>query len=209
MSTQPHQYPFQKLAPHTLPYTRARVTNGKLEIQFDRDAYARDLQLMSSLDLLDKLEHLRLLAVEYADHPSDSRKVAEMKIRKLLAECARRQRLIATGDELAPRWPSKRPDLTERIAAVKAALPIDRLAAEAFGVILQRTSNSQKVKGLCPIHEEKTPSFYLDLQKNSFHCFGCGAGGDVLDLAGIKWEMDRTIDQLQMLERFAGIEAAR
>lgn len=34
-------------------------------------------------------------------------------------------------------------------------------------------------KGLCPFHQEKTPSFTVDPDKGLFHCFGCGAGGDV------------------------------
>ena len=35
-------------------------------------------------------------------------------------------------------------------------------------------------KGLCPFHNEKTPSFHVDQEKGFFHCFGCGVGGDVV-----------------------------
>jgi DNA primase len=35
-------------------------------------------------------------------------------------------------------------------------------------------------KGLCPFHAEKTPSFHVNREKGFFHCFGCGAGGDVI-----------------------------
>jgi DNA primase len=35
-------------------------------------------------------------------------------------------------------------------------------------------------KGLCPFHGEKTPSFHVNGDKGFFHCFGCGAGGDVI-----------------------------
>ena len=35
-------------------------------------------------------------------------------------------------------------------------------------------------KGLCPFHQEKTPSFHVNREKGFFHCFGCGTGGDVL-----------------------------
>ena len=35
---------------------------------------------------------------------------------------------------------------------------------------------------LCPLHAERTPSFTIEPAKNLFHCFGCGAGGSVIDL---------------------------
>jgi DNA primase len=44
-------------------------------------------------------------------------------------------------------------------------------------VTLKRVGRS--LKGLCPFHGEKTPSFHVDEQKGLFHCFGCQAGGDV------------------------------
>ncbi len=36
-------------------------------------------------------------------------------------------------------------------------------------------------KGLCPFHEERTPSFYVDDRDGHYHCYGCGAHGDVID----------------------------
>lgn len=40
--------------------------------------------------------------------------------------------------------------------------------------------SGQNYKGLCPFHVEKTPSFMVSQAKQIFHCFGCGAGGDVI-----------------------------
>lgn len=39
--------------------------------------------------------------------------------------------------------------------------------------------NGQIFKGLCPFHREKTPSFIVNNQRKTFHCFGCGAHGDI------------------------------
>ena len=38
----------------------------------------------------------------------------------------------------------------------------------------------QRWKACCPFHQEKTPSFIINPASNTFHCFGCGAGGDVI-----------------------------
>ncbi len=44
-------------------------------------------------------------------------------------------------------------------------------------VSLKRSGRS--IKGLCPFHREKTPSFFVSPERQMYHCFGCGAGGDV------------------------------
>ncbi|HVH97409.1 MAG TPA: DNA primase [Enhygromyxa sp.] len=41
--------------------------------------------------------------------------------------------------------------------------------------------SGKQFKGVCPFHEEKSPSFYVDPVRRSFKCFGCGAWGDVFD----------------------------
>lgn len=51
--------------------------------------------------------------------------------------------------------------------------------------ILQREGVELRQKGRvlwsrCPLHEDKSPSFKVDPERQTFHCFGCGAGGDVI-----------------------------
>ena len=54
--------------------------------------------------------------------------------------------------------------------------------------------------GLCPFHHEKTPSFYVVEDKSFFHCFGCGAHGDVI---GFVMRADN-LDFIEAIEKLAG-----
>ena len=71
-----------------------------------------------------------------------------------------------------------------------------------------RAAGQRRLTGLCPFHDERTPSFGIDPVEKLYHCFGCGAGGDVfkfvmetegLDFAGA----------LESLAARAGIELER
>ena len=62
------------------------------------------------------------------------------------------------------------------IDEIKAANDIVDIIGEY--VTLKRAGPSYK--GLCPFHKEKTPSFSVSPDKQIFHCFGCGVGGDVI-----------------------------
>jgi DNA primase len=42
-----------------------------------------------------------------------------------------------------------------------------------------RRAGAGRLEGLCPFHDERTPSFGIDLGQKLYHCFGCGVGGDV------------------------------
>jgi DNA primase len=51
--------------------------------------------------------------------------------------------------------------------------------AEIVGQHVSLTRAGQNLKGLCPFHQEKSPSFTVNSSRQIFHCFGCGAGGNV------------------------------
>jgi hypothetical protein len=54
-----------------------------------------------------------------------------------------------------------------------------------YGVEVKRAN-----KALCPIHNEKTPSFTVYPSSNSWHCFGCGVGGSVIDFIMVYYGLD-------------------
>ncbi|MFH1287277.1 MAG: CHC2 zinc finger domain-containing protein, partial [bacterium] len=60
-------------------------------------------------------------------------------------------------------------------------------------------------KALCPFHTEKTPSFVVNTQKQIFHCFGCGMGGNVFSFL-MKRENIEFPDALKILAERSGIE---
>ena len=78
----------------------------------------------------------------------------------------------------------------EDIAEVRARARIDDIVGQH--VMLKR-SGSGTLKGLCPFHDEKTPSFQVTPARGFFHCFGCGEGGDVITFV-------QKIDNLSFVE---------
>ncbi len=65
----------------------------------------------------------------------------------------------------------------EDVAYIRDRAPIDEIVGDY--VQLKNAGGGQK-KGLCPFHDEKSPSFHVTPSKGYFHCFGCQVGGDVI-----------------------------
>ncbi|KJK08711.1 DNA primase [Terrabacter sp. AAH1] len=66
---------------------------------------------------------------------------------------------------------------SEDIAAVKARSSIEDVVREH---VTLRSAGPGSLKGLCPFHDEKTPSFNIRPAVGAWHCFGCQEGGDVI-----------------------------
>jgi len=84
---------------------------------------------------------------------------------------------------------------------IKARLDIIDVISEY--VELKKAGSNYK--GLCPFHSEKTPSFMVSPEKQIFHCFGCGAGGDMFGFI-MKYENSTFPEALEVLARRAGVE---
>lgn len=83
------------------------------------------------------------------------------------------------------------------VALVRERARIDEVVREYVGL---RSAGGGSLKGLCPFHDEKSPSFHVTPAKGYWHCFGCQEGGDVITFV-------RRIDALQFneaVEKLAG-----
>ena len=94
-------------------------------------------------------------------------------------------------------------------AQVKAAVSLRRVL-EDYGILERlRRSGKDHYRGLCPIHQgEGRDAFHGDLQKNIFHCFSCGAGGNVLDLVAQLEQCSVREAALQLQRRYLAMESA-
>lgn len=64
----------------------------------------------------------------------------------------------------------------DKISEIKHTADIVEVVSET----VRLKKSGQNHMGLCPFHSEKTPSFSVNSQRAIYHCFGCGAGGDVI-----------------------------
>ena len=62
------------------------------------------------------------------------------------------------------------------IAAIREKVRIEDVVGD---YVQLRRAGADSMKGLCPFHDEKSPSFHVRPNHGHFHCFGCGEGGDV------------------------------
>lgn len=72
------------------------------------------------------------------------------------------------------------------LPAIRAANPLPGVVAGA-GVQLKKVGTSGEMVGCCPFHSERSASFTIYAGGRRFHCFGCGATGDVLDFVQARY----------------------
>ena len=89
---------------------------------------------------------------------------------------------------------------TDKIEEVRARADI----VEIIGAQVRLKRAGRNLVGLCPFHNEKTPSFSVNAERGFFHCFGCGAGGTVFDFV-MRVEGLTFLEALQSLARRYGI----
>jgi len=85
----------------------------------------------------------------------------------------------------------------EDIALVREKSPIDVVIGE---YVQLRSAGGGNLKGLCPFHDEKSPSFNVTPSRGMYYCFGCQAGGDVIRFV----EQIENLDFSEAVERLAG-----
>ncbi|GAA2776837.1 DNA primase [Saccharopolyspora taberi] len=88
------------------------------------------------------------------------------------------------------------------IAEVRERNRIDGVVGEYVAL---RNAGGGALKGLCPFHDEKTPSFNVRPGHGTFHCFGCGEGGDVIAFV-MKIEHLGFVEAIERLADQAGIQ---
>jgi DNA primase len=88
------------------------------------------------------------------------------------------------------------------VAQVRERIRIDDVVGEYVSL---RRAGGDSLKGLCPFHDEKSPSFNVRPAKGTFHCFGCGEGGDVIAFV-MKMDHLGFVESVERLASRAGIE---
>ncbi|SDS71565.1 DNA primase [Actinopolymorpha singaporensis] len=88
------------------------------------------------------------------------------------------------------------------IALVRERTRIDEVVSQ---YVTLRPAGTGSLKGLCPFHDEKSPSFNVRPQVGAYHCFGCGEGGDAISFLQ-KIEGLGFVEAVERLATLAGVQ---
>src|ERR1041385_2072480 len=89
----------------------------------------------------------------------------------------------------------------ETLELIRSRLDI----AELVGESVQLSRAGRNFKGRCPFHQERSPSFIVSPERQTFHCFGCGEGGDAFSLV-MKAESLGFMEAAEKLAERAGVK---
>lgn len=113
----------------------------------------------------------------------------------------------------APHVTGERGEVIARSGATWQSLPMDAVediksrldVVDTVAEYLQlKTAGSGSFKACCPFHQEKTPSFFVNRPRQSWHCFGCDQGGDIISFVQKMEGMDFP-EALEFLANKAGV----
>ena len=95
--------------------------------------------------------------------------------------------------------------MADNIQEIKDKLNI----VDYIKAVMPLNASGKNLKGLCPFHKEKTPSFMVNPDRQIWHCFGgCNAGGDIFSFV-MKYENVEFYEALKILAEKAGIDLKR
>ena len=87
------------------------------------------------------------------------------------------------------------------IESIRAKIDV----AEEIGLVVALQKSGKALKGLCPFHNERTPSFYVFAETQTWHCFGCNEGGDIFSFVQKQQGLDFR-ETLHYLAEKAGVQ---
>ena len=91
--------------------------------------------------------------------------------------------------------------MSDSVRLIKERLDI----VELIGEYVRLRKAGKSYQGLCPFHSEKTPSFSVSQERQTYHCFGCNRGGDIfsflMEIEGLDFS-----EALENLAGRAGVE---
>ena len=85
-------------------------------------------------------------------------------------------------------------DMPEEWEEIISDIPLSDIVAQR----IKLKKSGKLFNACCPFHDEETPSFTVDDEKGKFHCFGCGANGNVIEFV-IRYDRITLSDALNVL----------
>lgn len=194
---------FEKGNPLEEPNIGDRAFTG-YPFGFTHTEWVKELRYLTVAELEDTLEIKRWQVID-PDAESDAyRYFLAGQIHTIIQELERRTKLLKAhgNDPLAPKWRGgTMAKQRDRINRIKDRWPIDLFAKQSLGLrLIPIGKNTYKANCPFPNHQDSTPSFHINTEKQLGYCFGCHRGGDVIEVA--RWYLNTNFSEaLTVLEK--------